>query len=270
MKAYKDIQYGYTIFTVLGIIVIGALVPVLGIKDVSLIAILIVGWAIGNAAYWMNKVKLRDEKIKGLMDECAVEEYISECEIYERKNKRYHDALSQNDIRLNLASGYYAAGRYDDMFRILNEVELRGKTSVQDLTQEVIYHTDMALCHAEKDGIEEAEKELAQAIKVLDNIKFKEPQLSRAVAICNNTGNIIKLKKGELEGLEEVFKKTLSGSAPPITKVSSSYYLGDIYSKMGKPEDAAKFYDFAIKYGGDSIYAKNAVPKLKEAKAGRY
>ena len=257
MKAYKDIFYKYVSLSLAGAVTIGILFGISGLNQVALAAVLVV-WLIGNALSWQYRANSRTKTLTNLFESCQIEEYVEQCKTLDARSPRMTDPVSKNDIKLNLIAGLYALGRIDEMEKVLSEVEVCNRTSMEDMTQKVRYYNAAALALIEKGKLDDAEDNLDMCYRTMNNLKFKEPQLTRYGQICDSTMELINMREGNVDGLIEKFRAWSETSANKVNEIACRYRIAEILWHQDKRDDADEEFRYVAENGGDTIYAKRA------------
>ena len=72
---------------------------------------------------------------------------------------------------------------------------------------------------------------------------------------------LIQIQKGNLEGAEQILLMMMEKAKSNLWQVSTSYNLAKVYLQKGNAEQAKRYIDFVMKYGGDTVY-KSEISKM--------
>ena len=265
MRAFKDIYFKYVTLSLMVTMILAVLAGYFKWNPLIVIPVIVV-WVAGNSFFWKSQAEGRIKKTQEQKNNCEVEEFVSAYENMYRNSPdlEFGDAASKNEVKLNLAYGYYALGELDKMEHILKTTTMSDKTGQKHLVHQVDYHNDWALYYLEKGLLDDCKGELDECNAVLENPKFKEPELSEGRSKYLDTLHYYNMKCGKYDGADQFYKKRLMEDSSVLNKVIASYRLGQIYWHYNMIEEAKKHFDFASKYGGDTIFGYEAEKMMKK------
>lgn len=265
MRLYKDIYLLYVTLSLGVTMVVAVLAGKYQWNPLIVIPVVMV-WVAANYFFWKSRADNRTKATEEKLHECRIEEYVNACEQMHRNvpDLEFGDTLSKNEIKLKLAFGYYSLGEYDKMEHMLKTIKPVEKINHRSLMQQAKYHTDWALYYLDNNKIDEAEGDLKACQEILENPKIKEPDLTKAKEFYQDTLCYLNMKKEDYEGVDKIYKSRLLEDNSLLNKVILSYRLGRIYWHYDMIEEAKKHFDFASKYGGDSLFAYEAEKMLKK------
>lgn len=170
-------------------------------------------------------------------------------------------SLSYGTLLLNGATGYRAAGRYQEAERLYKEAyEVLLRWIPKTDYRMAALHNNLSLLYGETGRLEKAKDELVRAMHIIKEIDGAGAE----VAITHtNLGNICFQLKQIQEGTEHMKEAVRRFEAEPDQK--DSHYasalagLGEAYFHSGNLEESIKYYEKALKeiegtYGENDYY----------------
>jgi len=75
---------------------------------------------------------------------------------------------------------------------------------------------------------------------------------------------ILQIETGDFEGAEQILLMLLEKSRSNLWQVCTSYYLARVYLHKGDTEKAKRYIDFAMQYGGDTVYKSELAKMIQQ------
>ena len=194
---------------------------------------------------------------------------------------RYYEELNQLRIKCkdkkllsflecNISAAFLDLGRYSDALCCLLGINIadlgKGTLGIQN---QIIYFNNLAYAYIELGDFEKAEQALENMRMNIENPKISSNAANKSFWFdyYNVKKMIIQMKKGNFEGAEQFFLSMLDKATSNIHQVYESYHLAFVYMNTNRPEEAKRYIDFVLNYGGDTVYRAKTL-QMKESGQG--
>lgn len=208
-----------------------------------------------------------NKKYRALLDimtqQCEAQKFIDECNGLIEKNKRMGKNIKAM-LMINISSAYLNLGEHEKALETMQEInvdKLRDKLSKSNI--EYLRALNMAVYYSQQNDAENAQKFINQAMEIIEKPPMT-PQLKQVrMPIINRTSARIDTLTGNFEKAESFLKNDTETAKKMMQKVVSAYYLGVVYQKTDRQQQAKEIFMFAKDNGGDTLCAKLAKEALE-------
>jgi len=196
------------------------------------------------------------------MEDCNLEEYIRIYNdlLFNQTNKRLKTFLM-----LNLSTGYLHAGNKERAEKTLNSIDGFGNSRVGAIYLAVYYNNLIAYYFLVND-IENVVDSMEELKVALNNKKLKIKIKNKLLCSKIDKESLLNMANNIYDGAEQVFNIAFEREKHMLGKVYAKYTLGIIYLHDNRLSEATEAFEFTIKNGGTSIYAKRAKVHLDKLK----
>ncbi|MBQ4119273.1 MAG: hypothetical protein IJD45_02665 [Clostridia bacterium] len=192
---------------------------------------------------------------------CNIAEYRSELEKLRINCK---NAKTLYTVNMNLIAALLDMGSYQEALNLLHGInpQLLGKGSV-GVNNRGAYFNNLACAYICLGDLESAERVLLDMKQCIDDPKIKNLAKEKNLLFDLYTMKkiLIQIEKGNLEGAEQILLMMMEKAKSNLWQVSTSYNLAKVYLQKGNAEQAKRYIDFVMKYGGDTVY-KSEISKM--------
>ena len=192
---------------------------------------------------------------------CNIAEYRSELEKLRINCK---NAKTLYTVNMNLIAALLDMGSYQEALNLLHGInpQLLGKGSV-GVNNRGAYFNNLACAYICLGDLESAERVLLDMKQCIDDPKIKNLAKEKNLLFDLYTMKkiLILIEKGNLEGAEQILLMMMEKAKSNLWQVSTSYNLAKVYLQKGNAEQAKRYIDFVMKYGGDTVY-KSEISKM--------
>jgi len=192
---------------------------------------------------------------------CNIAEYRSELEKLRINCK---NAKTLYTVNMNLTAALLEMGSNQEALNLLYGInpQLLGKGSV-GVNNRGAYFNNLAYAYIRLGDLESAERVLLDMKQCIDDPKIKnlEKQKNLLFDFYTSKKALIEIEKGNLEGAEQILLMMMEKAKSNLWQVSTSYSLAKVYLQKGNAEQAKRYIDFVMKYGGDTVY-KSEISKM--------
>lgn len=204
---------------------------------------------------------------------CQIREICNIAQYYEALNQlriKCKDKKTLSFLEFNIATAFLDLGRYSDALCCLLGINIAdlGKGAL-GLQNQTVYFNNLAFAYIELGDFEKAEQALANMRTNIENPKVSSNAAQKSLNFdyYNTKKMIIQIKNGNFEGAEQFFLSMLNKASTNIEQVYDSYQLAYVYMNTNRPEQAERYIDFVLNYGGDTVY-RAKILQMKESGQG--
>ena len=192
---------------------------------------------------------------------CNIAEYCSELEKLRLNCK---NAKSLNTVNMNIIVALLDSGRPAEALNLLQVINPKffGKGTM-GVYNRGVYLNNLAYAYIRLGDLESAERVLLDMKQCIDDPKIKNLAKEKNLLFDLYTMKkiLIQIEKGNYDGAEPILLMMMEKATSNIWQVITSYYLARTYLQKGNNEQAKRYIDFVMKYGGNTIY-KAEIAKL--------
>ncbi|MBE6761116.1 MAG: tetratricopeptide repeat protein [Ruminococcaceae bacterium] len=177
------------------------------------------------------------------------------------------NAKNLNILNMNIAVAFLDMGRYSDAFNILmgiNPITFgKGAFGVKGRG---VYYNNLSYAYIGLGDLESAEKVLVNLKQCIDDPKLQKMEKEKNLLFDIYTSKkvILQIETGDFEGAEQILLMLLEKSRSNLWQVCTSYYLARVYLHKGDTEKAKRYIDFAMQYGGDTVYKSELAKMIQQ------
>ena len=192
---------------------------------------------------------------------CNIAEYRSELEKLRINCK---NAKTLYTVNMNLIAALLDSGRSAEALNLLQAINPKffGKGAM-GVYNRGVYLNNFAYAYIRLGDLESAERMLLDMKQCIDDPKIKNLAKEKNLLFDLYTTKkiLIQIEKGNLEGAEQILLMMMEKAKSNLWQVNTSYNLAKVYLQKGNAEQAKRYIDFVMKYGGDTVY-KSEISKM--------
>lgn len=182
---------------------------------------------------------------------------ITQNEYEKNKNKRY-----RNYMKLNLCGGYSSAGKVEEAYQNLKDIDLSKKSLFREQDKILYYYNEALLLH----GLERKEEAIViykeKVLKMMEKFKTKKG-IDETNAMIEFLNGIL-FYENDTTKMIEILSETLKKLSVKRQVLVIKHLLANYKSKAGEMEEARKLYEEVVENGNKLYIVEEAKEKLNK------
>jgi len=225
------------------------------------IVVFIAIWSAANLVVFSVIASRKTHKIAALHEDCDIENFLAICgQLYKRRTSKQSKTLAS----LNLSSAYLMIGDNSAAGRLLHDIGARGFSGhLTVAAYEFVYHNNCFMYYYITGDIPQAARVLGYMEYMLQNGKLPKVSANTFQDFCLRARYALNIENGNYDGAEQFFVEAFEKNKGAMSKVNSKYTLGKIYLHQGRLAEAERAFEYAVEFGGSSIYRARATERLE-------
>ena len=208
-------------------------------------------------AWYISRLyaKKLPEKVNNiLMQECNTKDYIA---FYEKCLRSKNVKAVRSRILLDLSTGYYCAGNFEETKRVLDSLDEFSDTK-DGIVNSVCYYNNLAGYYLTINDLINAEKVLELMKSTSESPKLSAANRERYHYLYIGKNFALNMRKGDYEGAEEHLKGAFDKEKNMLGRVSAKYNLGKLYKHFGAKKQAIAAFEYVLENGNQTYYTQKA------------
>lgn len=201
-------------------------------------------------------VKRLNKVLASLTDECDPEKCVASYKtIIKQKNLKKSVVTF---LLLSLSNALREAGKKEEAMKLLKGINNFPNNKFGN-EYKAVYFSYLFSTYIENGELENASYALDNMKNTLKSSKLSEVSRQRYYNVYIQRQSLLKIKKGNFDGAEDIFKLMFEVAKNNYERVSAKLTLGIIYLHYGKQAEAKEAFEFVVSNG-------NKLSKVDEAK----